>query len=158
MLIVLLLQVDNLAAGLQFHLNGGEPVAMSIPATEHSVMTAWRTEREAMENMIEHFGSGILACVMDSYDYVQVSQIQLASAFASVASCHPVCCCCCYSIVEMLSHLVRHCACAVQLSTQAVPFIASVLVARNDRHTATSGKHCSNRSVCLHDCQVHYLT
>lgn len=51
---------------------------MSIPATEHSVMTAWRTEREAMENMIEHFGSGILACVMDSYDYVQVSCIQLA--------------------------------------------------------------------------------
>lgn len=45
---------------------------MSIPASEHSVMTAWRTEREAMENMIEHFGSGILACVMDSYDYVQV--------------------------------------------------------------------------------------
>lgn len=55
---------------------------MSIPATEHSVMTAWRTEREAMENMIDHFGSGILACVMDSYDYVQVSQAQLA------------CCCC----------------------------------------------------------------
>lgn len=51
---------------------------MSIPATEHSVMTAWRTEREAMENMIEHFGSGILACVMDSYDYVQVSRSQLA--------------------------------------------------------------------------------
>ena len=46
---------------------------MSIPASEHSVMTAWRTEREAMENMIEHFGSGLLACVMDSYDYVQVS-------------------------------------------------------------------------------------
>lgn len=51
---------------------------MSIPATEHSVMTAWRTEREAMENMIEHFGSGILACVMDSYDYVQVGCIHLA--------------------------------------------------------------------------------
>lgn len=60
-------------ASLQFYLNDGEPVAMSIPASEHSVMTAWRTEREAMENMIEHFGSGILACVMDSYDYVQVS-------------------------------------------------------------------------------------
>ena len=45
---------------------------MSIPASEHSVMTAWRTEREAMENMIEHFSSGLLACVMDSYDYMQV--------------------------------------------------------------------------------------
>ena len=71
------------AAALQFHLNEGEPVAMSIPATEHSVMTAWRTEREAMENMIDHFGSGILACVMDSYDYVQVSQIQLAFVSAT---------------------------------------------------------------------------
>lgn len=49
---------------------------MSIPATEHSVMTAWRTEREAMENMIQQFGSGLLACVMDSYDYVQVSHVQ----------------------------------------------------------------------------------
>lgn len=71
------------AAALQFHLNAGEPVAMSIPATEHSVMTAWRTEREAMENMIDHFGSGILACVMDSYDYVQVRQIQLAFVSAT---------------------------------------------------------------------------
>ncbi|KAL3163136.1 hypothetical protein ABBQ32_009548 [Trebouxia sp. C0010 RCD-2024] len=64
---------DTLSAAYyaQFYLNDGEPVAMSIPASEHSVMTAWRTEREAMENMIEHFGSGILACVMDSYDYVQ---------------------------------------------------------------------------------------
>ena len=54
-------------------MNGGEPVGMSIPATEHSVMTAWHTEREAMENMIEHFGSGLFACVMDSYDYAEVS-------------------------------------------------------------------------------------
>lgn len=46
---------------------------MSIPATEHSVMTAWRTEREALENMIDQFGTGIFACVMDSYDYVEVS-------------------------------------------------------------------------------------
>ncbi|KAL3160782.1 hypothetical protein ABBQ38_009193 [Trebouxia sp. C0009 RCD-2024] len=64
---------DTLSAAYyaQFHLNDGEPVAMSIPASEHSVMTAWRTEREAMENMVEQFGSGIFACVMDSYDYVQ---------------------------------------------------------------------------------------
>ena len=58
---------------LQFHLNDGEPVAMSIPATEHSVMTAWRTEQQALANMIEQFGTGVFACVMDSYDYVQVS-------------------------------------------------------------------------------------
>ena len=56
-------------------MNGGEPVGMSIPATEHSVMTAWHTEREAMENMIENFGSGLFACVMDSYDYAEVRAV-----------------------------------------------------------------------------------
>jgi hypothetical protein len=54
---------------VQFMLNGGRPVAQSIPATEHSVMTSWPTEQAAIENMIEHFGSGLFACVMDSYDY-----------------------------------------------------------------------------------------
>lgn len=53
-------------------LNGGRPVANSIPATEHSVMTAWPTEQAAIENMIDHFGTGIFACVMDSYDYARV--------------------------------------------------------------------------------------
>jgi len=67
---------------VQFHLNDGEPVAMSIPATEHSVMTAWRTEREALENMIEQFGTGIFACVMDSYDYVEVSHSLSATLFS----------------------------------------------------------------------------
>jgi hypothetical protein len=33
-------------------------------------MTAWPTERDAMLNMIERFGDGTFACVMDSYDYV----------------------------------------------------------------------------------------
>lgn len=55
----------------QFHLNGGRPVAQSIPATEHSVMTAWPTEQMAIENMIENFGTGTFACVMDSYDYTK---------------------------------------------------------------------------------------
>ncbi|KAG1671877.1 hypothetical protein FOA52_003444 [Chlamydomonas sp. UWO 241] len=55
----------------QFHLNGGRPVGMSVPATEHSVMTAWRTETEAIENMIDKFGSGIFSIVMDSYDYAK---------------------------------------------------------------------------------------
>lgn len=53
----------------QFSLNGGRPVGQSIPATEHSVMTAWPTEADAIGNMIDKFGSGIFACVMDSYDY-----------------------------------------------------------------------------------------
>jgi len=53
----------------QFELNNGKPVAESIPATEHSVMTSWHTEREAIENMIEHHGRGVYSCVLDSYDY-----------------------------------------------------------------------------------------
>jgi len=54
----------------QFELNGGNPVAMSIPATEHSVMTSWPTELEAVQNMVESYGSGLFATVADSYDYI----------------------------------------------------------------------------------------
>lgn len=55
----------------QFHLNEGRPVASSIPATEHSVMTSWPNERLAMENMIDKFGgeNAVFSVVMDSYDY-----------------------------------------------------------------------------------------
>lgn len=35
-------------------------------------MTAWHSERQAIENMIERFGTGFFACVMDSYDYAEV--------------------------------------------------------------------------------------
>ncbi|KAK9816981.1 hypothetical protein WJX72_007792 [[Myrmecia] bisecta] len=55
----------------QFVLNNGRPVGSSIPATEHSVMTSWPSEKEAIENMIIHFGTGLFACVMDSYDYAE---------------------------------------------------------------------------------------
>jgi hypothetical protein len=58
-----------LCAILQFHLNGGRPVAQSVPATEHSVMTSWPNERAAIENMIDNFGTGVYSIVMDSYDY-----------------------------------------------------------------------------------------
>lgn len=62
---------DTLSAAYyaQFALNGGKPVAQSIPATEHSVMTSWPSEREALSNMIARFGDGVFATVMDSYDY-----------------------------------------------------------------------------------------
>jgi hypothetical protein len=32
-------------------------------------MTCWPDERAAIFNMIEHFGTGCFATVMDSYDY-----------------------------------------------------------------------------------------
>lgn len=57
----------------QFELNGGEAVASSVPATEHSVMTAWPNEAAAISNMIREFGTGLFSCVMDSYDYADVS-------------------------------------------------------------------------------------
>ena len=64
---------------VQFALNGGRPVGASIPATEHSVMTAWQSERQAIENMIETFGTGFFACVMDSYDYEEVCSADITS-------------------------------------------------------------------------------
>jgi len=55
----------------QYHLNGGKPVAESAPATEHSVMTAWSNESQAIRRMIDKFGGDgkVFSVVMDSYDY-----------------------------------------------------------------------------------------
>ncbi|KAJ1653552.1 hypothetical protein IWQ61_006346 [Dispira simplex] len=62
---------DTLSAAYyaQFHLNDGEPVGTSIPATEHSVMTSYHHELDAILAVIDKFGAGTFACVMDSYDY-----------------------------------------------------------------------------------------
>eukprot|EP01091_Cochliopodium_minus_P009972 TRINITY_DN2579_c1_g1_i1.p1 TRINITY_DN2579_c1_g1~~TRINITY_DN2579_c1_g1_i1.p1 ORF type:complete len:510 (-),score=137.55 TRINITY_DN2579_c1_g1_i1:86-1615(-) len=56
---------------VQFHLNGGKPIGTSIPATEHSVMTSWPSEKDAIKNMMNRFGGEgkVYACVLDSYDY-----------------------------------------------------------------------------------------
>jgi len=42
----------------------------SIPASEHSTITAWGREGEAaaMKNMLEQYPTGLVACVSDSYD------------------------------------------------------------------------------------------
>jgi hypothetical protein len=79
----------------QFELNGGRPVANSIPATEHSVMTSWPNEQQAIENMIKHFGSGVFACVMDSYDYAAaLSEVGLALSSCMLrAACMFICSC-----------------------------------------------------------------
>jgi len=61
----------------QFNLNNGKPVATSVPATEHSVMTSWPNEIDAINNMIKHFGTGVFACVMDSYDYANALNVVL---------------------------------------------------------------------------------
>jgi nicotinamide phosphoribosyltransferase len=46
--------------------------AFSIPASEHSTITSWGPEGEAdaMENMLEQYPKGLVACVSDSYDII----------------------------------------------------------------------------------------
>lgn len=79
---------DTMTAGYyaQKHLNGGRPVSQSIPASEHSVMTAWPDERQAMEQMIRQFGGDgcMFSVVMDSYDYVHA----LTHILPSIAALH----------------------------------------------------------------------
>ena len=79
----------GMIATLQFALNDGQPVGASIPATEHSVMTAWTSERQAIENMIEAFGTGFFACVMDSYDYEEVCSPHMTADKCTSSTCFP---------------------------------------------------------------------
>ncbi len=62
---------DNLAAIelLQQYYGAAMP-GVSIPASEHSTITAWGREHEAdaYENILDHVPEGIVACVSDSYD------------------------------------------------------------------------------------------
>lgn len=50
----------------------GTPAAgFSIPASEHSTITSWggpEHEKDAMENMLDQYPTGLVACVSDSYD------------------------------------------------------------------------------------------
>ncbi len=62
---------DNMAAGwLATQFNDGNPVGESVYASEHSVMTAWDGELEAVIHLINTVPEGtILSVVADSYDY-----------------------------------------------------------------------------------------
>jgi nicotinic acid phosphoribosyltransferase len=66
---------------VQYHLNNGKPRASSIPATEHSNMTAWPTERDAFNHATKQFGHGIFATVMDSVNYDKACD-EIAPEFA----------------------------------------------------------------------------
>ena len=74
---------DTMSASfhVQYHLNGGKPRASSIPATEHSNMTAWPTERDAFDHATSTFGHGVFATVMDSNDYDKACDV-IAPEFA----------------------------------------------------------------------------
>jgi len=63
---------DTLAAILllrQYYGASAMP-GFSVPAAEHSTITAWGREHEsdAYRNMLEQFPDGVVACVSDSYD------------------------------------------------------------------------------------------
>lgn len=49
---------------------GADMAGFSIPATEHSTITSWGKENEvqAMEHVLDQYGTGLVACVSDSYD------------------------------------------------------------------------------------------
>jgi nicotinic acid phosphoribosyltransferase len=74
---------DTMSASfyVQFHLNNGTARASSIPATEHSNMTAWPTERDAFDHATNQFGHGVFATVMDSNDYDKACD-EIAPKFA----------------------------------------------------------------------------
>jgi nicotinamide phosphoribosyltransferase len=48
---------------------GSTPAGFSVPASEHSTITSWgrESETEAIENMLDKYPTGPVACVMDSY-------------------------------------------------------------------------------------------
>jgi nicotinamide phosphoribosyltransferase len=52
------------------HFYGAEMAGFSIPASEHSTITAWTRagEGDAMENMLDQHPMGAVACVSDSFD------------------------------------------------------------------------------------------
>lgn len=51
---------------------GADMPGFSIPASEHSTITSWGAECEAnaMENMLNQYPEGLVACVSDSYDII----------------------------------------------------------------------------------------
>ena len=62
---------DTMTAGwLATKFNDGEPIGESVLASEHSVMTSWDTELEAVKHLIDIAPPGaILSVVADSYDF-----------------------------------------------------------------------------------------
>ncbi|CAG8575713.1 5260_t:CDS:10 [Cetraspora pellucida] len=67
---------------VQFKLNNRKPVGTAVPSTEHSVMTAHKSEKDAILHTIRRFGSGVYACVMDSFDYANALNNILPSVAA----------------------------------------------------------------------------
>jgi len=68
---------DTLAAiTLAQNFYAADMPAFSIPASEHSTITSWGAECEAdaMENMLDQYPEGLVACVSDSYDIINACE------------------------------------------------------------------------------------
>lgn len=59
----------SLVCAYEYYNETGCP-GFSIPASEHSTITSWGKdhEKEAMENMLDQYPNGLVACVSDSYN------------------------------------------------------------------------------------------
>jgi len=57
----------------QEYYNTDNMLAFSIPASEHSTITSWTEpfEVKAMENMLDQYPTGLVACVSDSFDIIR---------------------------------------------------------------------------------------
>jgi nicotinamide phosphoribosyltransferase len=77
---------DTMSAAyhVQFHMNNGNAVAHAPAATEHSVMTSWPEELDAMKNLIEKFPGQVKSCVMDSYNYYNALEKLLPQLMESI--------------------------------------------------------------------------
>jgi len=61
---------------IQEYYNTDNILAFSIPASEHSTITSWGevNEVKAMENMLDSYPTGLVACVSDSFDIIRACE------------------------------------------------------------------------------------
>lgn len=114
-------------------------------------MTAWASEREAIENMIQHYGGGLFSVVMDSYDYAAVRILQ-QSNLRNCGSSTPAHACCTRFRGPDWNPAVLASACAactgcvillraaVQALEKVLPSIASKQVSFVEAPTLRAGK------------------
>jgi nicotinamide phosphoribosyltransferase len=69
---------DNVSAInlITSYYNTDNILAFSIPASEHSTITSWgeANEVKAMENMLDSYPTGLVACVSDSFDIIRACE------------------------------------------------------------------------------------
>ena len=63
-----------------------ETPSFGIPASEHSTITSWgkKNEVKAFENMLDQYAAGPMACVSDSYDITEATDVLWPSLKAKI--------------------------------------------------------------------------